>query len=55
VANRKPKSPDFNTGAAVAVLEVTGTKKQKGEDLIGDPKLRKAFIALKKRAKAKKR
>ena len=34
--------------------KATGTKKQKGEDLISDPKLRKAFIALKKKAANKK-
>lgn len=42
-----------NTGVAVLVRKSTGTKRQKGEDLISDPKLRKEFAALKKKAAKK--
>jgi hypothetical protein len=55
VANPKKSGQDFNSSAATAVLELTGSKRVKGEDLISDPKLRKAFTEAKKRAKAKKR
>jgi len=55
VANSKPKSQDANTSAAVAVLELTGSDPVKGEDLISDPKLKKAFKDAKKQAKSKKR
>ena len=54
MANRKPVESDFNTGIAVLLRKATGTKKQKGEDLISDPALKKAFIALKKKAAKKK-
>ena len=54
MAKRKTVSLDFNANAAVMVLEATGSKRAKGEDLIGDPKLRKAYLAAKKKAKAKK-
>ena len=54
MATRKPSESDFNTGVAVLLQKVTGKKKVKGEDGIADPKLRKAFIAAKKRAAAKK-
>ena len=36
-------------------MEATGSKRVKGEDGIADPALRKAYIAAKKRAQAKKR
>ncbi|MEY2498231.1 MAG: hypothetical protein QOD12_1787 [Verrucomicrobiota bacterium] len=36
------------------VRKVTGTKRVRGEDLISDPKLKKEFRALKKRAASKK-
>lgn len=55
MANPKKKGQDFNSGAATAVLELTDSKRAKGEDLIADPKLRKAFKDAKKKAKAKKR
>jgi hypothetical protein len=55
VANLKPKCQDVSTSALAAVLEITESEPVKGEDLIGDPKLRKAFKDAKKRAKAKKR
>jgi hypothetical protein len=55
VANSKPKEQDVSTSALAAVLEITESEPVKGEDLIGDPKLRKKFIAAKKRAKAKRR
>ena len=55
MANSKPKSQDANTCAAAAVLELTDSAPVKGEDLISDPKLKKAFKDAKKRAKAKKR
>jgi hypothetical protein len=54
MANPKPKPQDINASAAVAVLELTDSEPVKGEDLIEDPKLRKAFKDAKKRAKAKK-
>ncbi len=54
MANRKPASPDFNTGIATLVRKATGTKPVKGEDLISDPKLKKAFREAKKRAAKKK-
>jgi hypothetical protein len=58
VATRKPASnedaPDFNTAAAVLVRKVTGTKRVRGEDLLSDPRMKKEFRAIKKRA-AKKR
>lgn len=53
MANRKPATEDFNTEIAVLVRRATGTKKQKGEDLISDPKLKKVFREAKKRAAAK--
>jgi hypothetical protein len=40
-----------NATIAEAMRKATGTKAQKGEDLIRDPKLRAAFIELKKLAK----
>lgn len=55
MATRKPSQPDFNSGVVSAVLELTGTKKKGGESLISDPKLRKQFREIKKRAAAKKR
>jgi len=55
MAKQKPATGDFNTGVAVLLRKATGTKKVKGEDLIGDPKLKKAFIEAKKRAANKKR
>jgi hypothetical protein len=55
VANSKPKHQDANTNAVTAVLEITESEPEKGEDLIADPKLKKAFKDAKKRAKAKKR
>jgi hypothetical protein len=54
VATRKPSASDFNTGVAVLARKATGTKKVKGEDLISDPKLKKQFREIKKRAAAKK-
>lgn len=54
MATRKPAASDFNSGVAVLLRKATGTKPVKGEDLISDPKLKKAFIAAKKRAAAKK-
>jgi hypothetical protein len=54
VANRKKSGQDFNTSALAAVLEITDSGPVKGEDLIGDPKLRKAFKDAKRRARAKK-
>jgi hypothetical protein len=45
---------DINAGAASAVKKTTYSGPAKGEDLIADPKLRKAFKDAKKRAKAKK-
>ena len=53
MANRKPDTSDFNTGVAVLLRRATGTKKTKGEDLISDPWLKKAFMEAKKRAAAK--
>ena len=50
MANRKP---DVSVATVLLLNKATGTKKQKGEDLISDPKLKKAFIAAKKRAAAK--
>lgn len=44
---------DLNASAALAVKDATDSKPGKGEDLIADPKLRKAFKDAKKRAKAK--
>jgi len=55
VANRKPDSSDFNSDVAVLVRKVTGTKPVRGEDLISDPKLKKKFREIKKRAAVKKR
>lgn len=55
MANPKKRSLDFNSSAATAVLELTDSKPGKGEDLIADPVLKKAFRDAKKRAKAKKR
>lgn len=55
MANSKPKSQDVNATASSAVLELTESDQVKGEDLIADPKLRKAFKEAKKKAKAKKR
>ena len=55
MANRKQKELDLNSGVATAVMELTDSERVKGEDLIADPKLRKAFKDAKKRAKAKKR
>lgn len=54
MATRKTK-PDPNAAAAAAVLEVTGSERVRGEDLIGDPKLRKQFSLLKKLAETKKK
>jgi hypothetical protein len=51
VATRKP---DFNTDIAVLVRRTTGSKKVRGEDLLSDPRMKKEFRAIKKRA-AKKR
>lgn len=34
----------FNSTATALVLDVTKTKPVKGEDIIGDPKLRKAYL-----------
>jgi len=48
-----PKQPDVNEQAALLVRKATGTKKQKGEDLIRDPKLKAAFKEAKKRAAKK--
>jgi hypothetical protein len=48
---RFKRKQDINTSAALAVLGVTDSKLAKGEDLIADPKLRKAFKDAKKRAK----
>jgi len=53
VANPKQKPQDVSTSALAAVLEITESEPVKGEDLITDPKLRKGYIAAKKRAKAK--
>ena len=50
MANPKTSDSDFNSGVAVLLRKATGTKKQNGEDLISDPKLKKKFIALKKKA-----
>jgi hypothetical protein len=58
VANRKPASgflSDTNATAATLVREATGSKRAKGEDLIGSPDLRKAYRDAKKRASKKKR
>jgi hypothetical protein len=52
MANPKPEK-DANTDAEKAVRKVTGAKPQKGEDLIRDPKLKAAFIELKKLAAKK--
>ncbi len=53
MANQKAPS-DVSVGAVLLLRKATGAKKTKGEDLIADPKLRKAYIAAKKRAKAQK-
>jgi len=47
------KSSDINVNAARAVFDLTDSEPVKGEDSIANPKLRKAFIAAKKRAKKK--
>lgn len=53
MANRKQPSGDPSVTAVLLVNKVTGSKPVKGEDLIADPKLKKAFIAAKKRAAKK--
>jgi hypothetical protein len=53
VATRKPSDSDANTTAAVLVRKATGTKKVRGEDLISDPRLKKEFREIKKRAASK--
>ena len=50
MANRKPVESDFNSDVAVLLRRATGTKKTKGEDLISDLGLKKAFLEAKKRA-----
>ena len=50
----KADAPDFNTDVAIAVRKVTGSKRIRGEDLISDPKLKKKFRQIKKRAAASK-
>lgn len=55
MANPKRPEPDVNSTVAVLVMEATDSKPTKGEDLIGDPKLRKAFKDAKKQARAKSR
>jgi hypothetical protein len=54
VANRKPSEADFNTDVAILLRRATGTKRVRDEDLISDPKLKKQFRDLKKRAANKK-
>ena len=48
------ESSDFNTDVAVLVRRTTGTKKVRGEDLLSDPRMKKEFHAIKKRAASKK-
>lgn len=52
MATRKP-AQDVNANVAVAVRKATGTEKQKGDSLIADPKLRKAYREAMKRAAMK--
>ena len=47
--------PDANATAATLVRKATGSKRVKGESLMGSARLRKAFRDAKKRAKAKTR
>lgn len=54
MANRKTSLYDANFTAALLVREATGSGRVRGEDLIGNPKTRKAFIAAKKQAQKKK-
>jgi hypothetical protein len=58
VATRKPSSKedaaDFNTDIAVMVRKATGSKKVRGEDLLSDPRMKKEFRDIKKRAAIKK-
>lgn len=44
---------DVNTATVAAVALATGTRIPKGEDLISDPKLKKAFREAKKRVQKK--
>jgi hypothetical protein len=56
VATRKPSkedASDFNTDVAVAIRKATGNKHVRGEDLLSDPRLKKEFREIKKRAAAK--
>jgi hypothetical protein len=47
-----PKSkPDPSQEALKAVERVTGSKPVKGEDLLGDPEMKRKFLAAKKRLK----
>ena len=55
MANRKSASQDVNVAAVLLLNKATDSKPVKGEDLFNDPKLRKAYAALKKRAKKKTR
>lgn len=50
MATRNPKANDLNSDVAAGVRKATGTKKQKGESLIADPKLRRAYREAMKRA-----
>jgi hypothetical protein len=55
VPTRKTEeASDFNTDIAVLVRRATGSKKVRGEDLLSDPRMKREFRAIKKRA-AKKR
>jgi hypothetical protein len=49
MANRK--ASDLNTDVAVMVRKATDSGRARGEDLIANPKLKKAFKAAKARAK----
>jgi len=53
MANRKASASDANGTASSLVRKATGSTRQNGEDLIGDPKLKKAFQEAKKRAAKK--
>jgi hypothetical protein len=56
VATRKPEeASDFNMDIAVLVRKTTGSKKVRGEDLLSDPRMKKEFREIKKRAASKKR
>jgi len=56
VANRKPsEAPDFNSDIAVLVRKATESKKVRGEDLLSDPRMKKEFREIKRRAATKKR